>query len=113
MANQNEKHSVQFLIRITPSEYVEIKKNTAMSGLTMSEYARRIIMGETIVAAPPADLHILIREIKRVGSNLHQVLHKLNALGIAHGPELDQCASEISEVLNLIYRTYRPGKGDG
>ena len=43
MANQNEKHSVQFLIRITPSEYVEIKKNTAMSGLTMSEYARRII----------------------------------------------------------------------
>ena len=111
MANQNEKHSVQFLIRITPSEYVEIKKNTA--SLRLSEYARRLLMGEVVVAAPPADLNILIREIKRVGSNLHQVLHKLNVLGIAHGPELDQCAIEIHEVLHLICQTYRPGKGDG
>ena len=113
MAIKKENRSVQFLIRITPTEYVEIKSNTDKAGLSMSQYARRILTGETIVAAPPADLNILIREIKRVGSNLHQVLHKLNALGIAHGPELDQCAAEISEVIHLIYQTYRPGKGDG
>ena len=111
MANQNEKHSVQFLIRITPSEYVEIKKNTAMSGLTMSEYARRIITGETIVAAPPADLNYLIRELKRIGSNLNQLLKKLNVLGVAHPLELERCAGDIREILNLIYETYRPGKG--
>ena len=98
MANKKEKHSVQFLIRVTPTEYVEIKNNTDKSGLSMSEYARRILTGETIVAAPPADLNILIREVKRVGSNLHQVLQKLNILGIAHPLELERCATDISEV---------------
>lgn len=112
MALKKENHSVQFLIRVTPTEYVEIKSNTDKAGLSMSEYARRILTGETIVAAPPANLNILIREVKRVGSNLHQVLHKLNVLGIAHPLELERCAEDISDILNLIYRTYRPGKGD-
>lgn len=111
MSNKNDDRWVQVHFRVTPSEYESIKVNIGKSGLRLSEYARRILSGEVVVAAPPVDLNVLIREIKRVGSNLHQVLHKLNALGIAHGPELDQCASEISEVLNLIYRTYRPGKG--
>ena len=50
MTNKDEKRSVQFLIRITPSEYLEIKKNTSESGLCMSEYARRLITGETILS---------------------------------------------------------------
>ena len=112
MADKNEERMVQVHFRVTPSEMESIKKNTDKSGLRLSEYARRILMGEVVVAAPPADLNILIREIKRVGSNLHQVLQKLNVLGIAHPLELERCADEISEVLNLIYRTYRPGKGD-
>ena len=113
MAIKKENHSVQFLIRVTPTEYVEIKSNTDKAGLSMSEYARRILTGETIVAAPPADLNILIREVKRVGSNLHQVLHKLNVLGIAHPLELERCAEDISDVLNLLHRTYRHGTGAG
>lgn len=112
MTNKDEKRSVQFLIRITPSEYLEIKKNTSESGLCMSEYARRLITGETIVAAPPADLNYLIREIKRVGSNLNQLLRKLNVLGVVHTLELERCITDVHEVLKLITQTYRPGKGD-
>ncbi len=112
MANKNEGRSVQFLIRITPNEYAIYKENSIKSGLNMSEYARRILSGEKVVAAPPADLNYLIREIKRVGSNLNQVLKKLNVLGIAHPLELERCAHDIHEVLDLIYKTYRPGKGD-
>ena len=113
MASKKENRDVRLFIRVTPEELDEIKKNQDKAGLRLSEYARRLLMGEVVVAAPPANLNILIREIKRVGSNLHQVLHKLNVLGIAHGPELDQCAIEIHEVLHLICQTYRPGKGDG
>ena len=112
MADKNEKRDVQFLIRITNSEYEIFKSKSTKAGLNMSEYARRILKGETVVAAPPVELNILIREIKRVGSNLNQVLKKLNVLGIAHPLELERCADDIREVLHLIYRTYRPGKGD-
>lgn len=112
MTNQNSEHLHQIHFRVTPKEYEMIKENQNKTGLRMSEYARRLLMGDVVVTAPPADLNILIREIKRVGSNLNQLLHKLNALGIAHSIELDNCADDIQKVLKLIYQTYRPEKGD-
>lgn len=112
MVNKKDNRDIRLFIRVTPEELEAIKQNQNKTGLRLSEYARRLLMGEVVVAAPPADLNILIREVKRVGSNLHQVLQKLNILGIAHPLELERCATDISEVLDLIYRTYRPGKGD-
>ena len=64
------------------------------------------------MAAPPGELNYLIRELKRIGSNLNQLLKKLNVLGIAHPLELERCTNDIREVLNVIYETYRPKKGD-
>ena len=112
MTDNKENRTILFRIRLTPKEYETLKKNAAKSGLTMSEYGRRSLIGEKIVEAPPADLYNLIREVKRVGSNLNQVLKKLNVLGIAHSLELDRCAEDIREAMHAIYQTYRPGKGD-
>jgi len=112
MALKKDNHSVRLYIRITPGDYEIIKEKTARSGLNISEYSRRLLKGEKIVEAPPADLNVLIREIKRVGSNLNQLIKKLNVLGVAHPLELDRCAQDLHEVINLIYETYHPGKGD-
>lgn len=112
MAIKKEDRSVQVHFRVTQKEFEEINENKEKTGLRLSEYARRMLMGETIVEAPPADLSILIREIKRVGSNLNQLIKKLNVLGVAHHLELDRCAQDLHEVINLIYETYHPGKGD-
>ena len=54
MASKNEERLVQVHFRVTPSEFESIKKNTDKSGLRLSEYARRILMGEVVVAAPDA-----------------------------------------------------------
>ena len=112
MTTNNSEHLHQIHFRVTPKEYEMIRTNQTKTGLRMSEYARKLLMGNVVVTAPPADLNILIREIKRVGSNLNQLLRKLNSLGIAHSYELDNCASDIQEVLKLIYQTYRPEKGE-
>lgn len=112
MTTDNNEHLHQIHFRVTPKEYETIRINQTKTGLRMSEYARKLLMGDVVVTAPPADLNLLIREIKRVGSNLNQLLHKLNGLGIAHPYELENCAADIQEVLKLIYQTYRPEKGD-
>lgn len=112
MSNKRGERPVQIHFRVTPGEYRKIQDDVNNSGLRLSEYARRIFKGETVVAAPPADLNVLIREMKRVGSNLNQLLKKLNVLGIAHPLELERCATDIHDVLNLIYQTYRPEKGE-
>ena len=104
--------TVQIHFRVTSSEYESIKNNADKSGLSLSEYARRSLVGEKVMAAPPVEFGELIREIKRIGSNLNQVLRKLNALGIAHPLELERCAENITGVINMLYQTFRPGKGD-
>ena len=112
MTTDNNEHLHQIHFRVTPKEYETIRINQNKTGLRMSEYARKLLMGNVVVTAPPADLNLLIREIKRVGSNLNQLLHKLNGLGIAHPSELDSCAADIQDALKLIYQTYRPEKGE-
>ena len=112
MAAKKIERPMQIHFRVTPTEFEMIKKNVKKSGLSISEYGRRVLTGEKVISAPPADFFLLLREIKRVGSNINQILRKINALGIAHSLELERCAKDTHEVINLLYRTYRPGKGD-
>ena len=112
MAKKDEKKPVQIHFRLSQKEYDSIKHNSLKAGLTISEYARRALVGEKIVSAPPADFSELIREIKRVGSNLNQLVRKLNALGIVHDLELKRCVTDISKTIDMLYQTFRPGKGE-
>ena len=112
MATEKEKKTVRIYIRVTPKEYRTIKQKAADSGLNTSEFTRRSVMNKTIVETPPVEFNEMIREIKRVGSNLNQVCYKLNALEIAYPLELKRCANRIREVIDLLYETYRPGKGE-
>lgn len=113
MTVDKNKKSVRIGLRVTPSEFKVIKKNSEKACLNISEYIRRTVMGEKIVSAPPADFILLIREIKRVGNDLNQVNQKLNTQGTVHTLELERCSNEISETVKMLYRTFRPGKGDG
>lgn len=108
-----DNRSIRIDLRVTPSEYKIIKKNMEESGLSKSEYIRRAVLGETIVSAPPADFILLIREVKKVGNDLNEVTRKLNAQDKVHKLELEKCSNEISETVRMLYRTFRPGKGDG
>lgn len=110
MTKNKNKKTAKINLRVTPEEYISIKKKAKKAGLSTSELIRRLLDGETIVEAPSVDFYEMIREIKRVGSNLNQVQHKLNAVGIAHPLELKRCANRILEVMNMLYETYRPGK---
>ena len=106
-----QKKSLRIYIRVTSDEYEKKRKRADVSGLNVSEFSRRILVGEKIAAAPDADFPNLIREVKRVGSNLNQLLRKLNILGIAHSLELERCEVQIRNTIDMLYRTFRPGKG--
>ena len=106
-----EKKSLLLRIRVSPAEYEMIRSKAKISGLSVSEFSRRILTGEKVMAAPDADFPNLIREVKRVGSNLNQLLRKLNIVGIAHPLELERCEQDIQKTIEMLYRTFRPGKG--
>ena len=112
MPRKKTERPIQIHFRVTQSEYDVIKSKVEKSGLSMSEFARKTFLDKKIVSAPPADFPTLIREVKRIGGNLNQLVRKLNTLGIAHSLELEKCENEIRETERMLYRTFRPGKGD-
>lgn len=56
--------------------------------LSREEVVRRLLDGAEIKEAPPADVPLLLREIKRVGNNINQILALANAKGFLDVPRL-------------------------
>ena len=108
MPRKRTDRPIQIHFRVTQNEYTSIKDKADKSGLSLSDFARDSLMNKKIISAPPADFITLIREVKRIGSNLNQLVRKLNTLGIAHSLELDRCEKEIREVEKMLYQTFRP-----
>ena len=98
--------------RLTPSEYAAIAEKSASAGLSLSAYARACLLGDPGLRAkraPPLNRVALgeaIAALNRVGNNLNQIAHHLNAGGhpdraaiAASNGKLDACLSAISKTL--------------
>jgi hypothetical protein len=98
--------------RLTPSEYAAIAEKSAAAGLSLSAYARACLLGDPGLRAkraPPLNRVALgeaIAALNRVGNNLNQIAHHLNAGGhpdraaiAASNGKLDACLSAISKTL--------------
>ena len=111
MKDKTKNRTVSILFRVTPNECKVIRAKAKKSGLSMSEFIRRSLNGQKIATAPPVDFYTLLWQIKRIGSNLDQLLRKLNTYGIAYSLELENCEEDIKEMKRLLIETYQPGKG--
>ena len=111
MKDKTKNRTVSILFRVTPNECKAIRAKAKMSGLSMSEFIRRSLNCQKITTAPPVDFYTLLWQIKRIGSNLDQLLRKLNTYGIAYSLELENCEEDIKEMKRLLIETYQPGKG--
>ena len=111
MSDKVKNKTVSILFRVTPKECEAIKSKAKKSGLSMSEFIRRSLNGQKITTAPPVDFYTLLWQIKRIGSNLDQLLRKLNTFGIAYSLDLERCEDDIKDMKRLLIETYQPGKG--
>ena len=111
MKDKTKNRTVSILFFFFSNECKVIRAKAKMSGLSMSEFIRRSLNGQNITTAPPADFYTLLWQIKRIGSNLDQLLRKLNTYGIAYSLELENCEEDIKEMKRLLIETYQPGKG--
>ena len=93
-------------VRLTKNEYSEITKKARKAGLTVGALVRLAVEGQPIMEAPPVDVPILIREVRRVGSNIDQILKIANAKGIVEVPELRRALEENRKVEKMISDAY-------
>ncbi len=110
MQKPYRKRSNRLDLYLSDDEYRVLLDSVQSSGLSVSEHCRQLIKNGIVTAAPPADFRRLIWEIKRIGTNLDQVLFRLNSLGEYDTDDLKSCADEIHGLVSMLYQTFNhPG----
>ena len=93
-------------IRFTRAELDALTKKARKSGLSREGYCRRILNGAVVKEAPPAELPLLIREVRRVGYNIDQLLKRANSIGLLDVPQLRKDVADLRTVEKLIVDAY-------
>lgn len=102
MRNRNHRVEIYF----TKSELETLTKKVRKSGLSREGYCRRILNGVEVKEAPPADVPVLIQEVRRVGSSLNQLLKRASAIGLLDVPQLRKALEDNRGVEKLIVDAY-------
>ena len=93
-------------IRFTRGELDALTKKSRRAGLSREGYCRRILNGAVVKESPPADVPMLIREVRRVGYNIDQLLLIARAKNWLSAKELEKALESNRAAEKLIVDTY-------
>lgn len=100
------KRTNAFLIRLSDEEITKLNEAVKKTNLSREEVVRRLLQDIEIREAPPADVPYLLREIKRVGNNINQILLLANVKGFFDTAKLSAALDELEKVEDLIFDIY-------
>ena len=101
---RTRNHRVVFYLN--DREFEAFEEKAKRSSRSREAFIRRAIQEVQIKELPPADLHKLIWEIRRVGNNIDQILMIANAKGILNIPDLRKAIDDLRETEKLIVSQY-------
>ena len=103
------KRNCRVEIYFTKNELDTLTKKGRKSGLSREGYCRHVLNDSVVREAPSADVPYLIREVRRVGYNIDQLLRVANAQGLLDVPKLRKALEETREVERTILAAYTMG----
>lgn len=105
MAEKDRLRTKQINIRLTDAEYQYLHDKAKSCELTMSDYIRKIIGDGIIVKYESFDIKELSNELNKIGVNINQIAHHINAKGGEYEKQdMDNLISEFSEMESLIFK---------
>ena len=96
----------RFELRLSREEYNELTRKARKAGLTTASFVRFAVAGKDVMEAPSADVPVLIREVRRVGYNIDQILKVANSRGFIDMPELRKALADNRAVEKMISQAY-------
>ena len=96
----------RFELRLSRNELSDLTRKARKARLTNAGFIRRAIRDQEVKEAPPVDVPILIREVRRVGYNIDQVLKIARAQDLVDVPQLRKALEENRELVRQITNIY-------
>ena len=101
---RTRNHRIVFYLN--DKEFEAFEQKAKRTSRSREDFIRKAVAEVQIKEAPPTDLHKLIWEIRRTGSNIDQILLIANAKGILNIPDLRKAIDDLREVEQLIVSQY-------
>ena len=96
----------RFELRLSRNELSDLTRKARKARLTNAGFIRRAIRDQEVKEAPPVDVPILIREVRRVGYNIDQVLKIARAQDLVDVPQLRKALEENRALVRQITNVY-------
>ena len=100
------KRTQEIKIRFTEAELADINQKAKTAGLSREAYCRYVLQGATVKQAPSPDIPILIRDIRRVGSNVDQLLKITNATHLLDAPQMRKVLAHVHLAADKVVKAY-------
>jgi len=100
------KRTLEMKIRFTKNELDHLGKKARKAGLSRESFCRRALNGVEVKEAPPADLPVMIQEIRHVGSCLDQLLKRASNASVLEASQLREAMESNRAMEKLVVETY-------
>jgi hypothetical protein len=100
---RDDQLSEMLRCRMRPAEYLRIRRAAHRADMSLSDYARHMLLSGTAQVAPSKTYDPEVYDqLRRIGINLNQAVHKLHATGRIP-PELARASAIVeSFILGMI-----------
>lgn len=102
--------NIEIKIRLSQGEVLRLNAKVAACGMSREGYIRQLLNSKTPVQLPPMEYHTVIRELRAVGNNLHQIAYHANARGLLDAPTYRRNAQHIVAVADALLAATAPRK---
>ena len=100
------KRNCRFEMRLTKDEYYDLTKKARKAGLTVAGFVRKAVNNAEVKEGPSADVPVLIREVRRVGYNINEILKIARTKGFVDVPRLTDAINETAAIEEKIMEAY-------
>ena len=96
----------RYEIRFTEDEFAVLSDRARQAGLPRAEFVRRAIRGTEVKPAPTPDVMTLIRDIRRAGYALNEIMKAVHARGLLDIPQLLAALEDVRAAAQAVLRSY-------
>ena len=100
------KRTHRIVFYLNDAEFETLESKVKQTSLSREGFIRNLIDDVPIQEKPPADIHNLIWEVRRVGNNIDQILMIANTKGLLDFPQLRKAMADLRDVEKLIADAY-------
>ena len=103
------KRNCRLEVCFTKDELSDLTKKARKARLSKGGFIRCAVLGLEVKEAPSVETLLLLRELKRVGYNLDQLLKRANSIGLLDVPQMRKVLENVDTAAKTVTASY----GDG